>query len=52
MELVNELYAFGDTTGLFKPGRRALRTANAPARRTCRRARWLLVARRWRRSCA
>ncbi|HTU99598.1 MAG TPA: class I tRNA ligase family protein, partial [Luteitalea sp.] len=23
MELVNELYAFGDTTGLFKPGRRA-----------------------------
>ena len=24
MELVNELYAFGDTTGLFKPGRRAV----------------------------
>jgi leucyl-tRNA synthetase len=23
MELVNELYAFGDATGLFKPGRRA-----------------------------
>jgi len=30
MELVNELYAFGDVTGLFKPGRRAATEPDAP----------------------
>ena len=29
MELVNELYAFGDATGLFKPGRRAAADTDA-----------------------
>ncbi len=31
MELVNELYAFGDATGLFKPGRRATADTDAPS---------------------
>ena len=30
MELVNELYAFGDASGLFKPGRRAATEPDAP----------------------